>query len=107
MPPGGRGPRSARRSRSRAAARQAAGERPAPASGCFSRPSMRHRRQVLGDRGGEEAQEGGLRRLAERLAGAVIRHHAEAHELARDAGGQLAIRRDQRGARAWGLQSFS
>ena len=99
----GRGPRSAVFSSARAAARQAAGARPAAASGCFSRASSGNRCQLLRHGVREQPEENGWRRLVERLAGAVVGHHAPTQQLGGDASGQRAVGRHQSGA---GMRAF-
>ena len=100
QPRRGRGPRRRPAPARARPARQAAGARPAAASGCFSSASSGTGASCSAIAAAEQAQEHRGRRFGERLAGAVVGHHAVAQQFGADPAGQVAVRRDQRGARA-------
>ena len=61
---------------------------------------QRHRRESLGDHARDQAQEGAGGGLGQGLAGGIVGDDAVARELGADAAGEVAVRRDQRGAGA-------
>ena len=68
---------------------------------------QRNRRQSIRGGAREQTQEGGGRRVRERLAGAVVDDDAVAGELGGDAEGELAIGGDKGGSGVRALQGVA